>query len=188
MANLQEVFNNCKILYNKAYTCVCNMSKTIAELMRKEGKQFDPQIAPLKFDIILQYSLMQVAVSDNDFHQNEMVFIRDLTQQGDFVNYINTIAKTHLTWEGLLNSNVKDIRDVLNSLLPLMRDLSNEFVTVYSICDKATDYNYLDDLKQSVLAIILGLSVMDFDASSENLDTYVLMVEVMNRIEANKRG
>lgn len=188
MANLQEVFNNCKTLYNKAYTCICSMSKTIAELMRKEGKQFDPEIAPLKFDIILQYSLLQVAVCDNEFHQNEMVFIRDLTQKGDFVNFVNGVAKTNLTWEGLINSNVNDLKKVLNTLLPVMRDLSNEFVAVYSLCDKATEYDYLNDLRQTVLALILGLSVMDFDASSENLDTYVLMIEVMNRIEANKKG
>ena len=188
MAGLQQIFDSCRALYKKAYANVKAMAEDVAAVLKEQGKKFDPRITTGKFDVILQYSLLQVAVSDNDLDRNELIFIRDLTDQGDFVNYINSLAKTSITWEKLYNSNISDVQKVLNSVEPVMVELSKEFVVVFTLCDLSTEHDFLDDFKKAITALILGLSVMDGDPNSEDLNESILIVGVLNAIQEIKNS
>ena len=110
-----------------------------------------------------------------------------MTKSGDFVDYINSVADTNITWEGLYCSNVIDIRKVLRSLETTMRDLSKEFIVVFSIYDKFTEYNYLADLKDTILQIIAGITFMDGDEKSEDLSESIFIFEVLSKIKELKK-
>jgi len=187
MADLQTVFDNCRVLYKKCYDNVKAMACDIASVMESQGKEWDPKITSGKFDIVLQYSLLQIAVADFDFDRNEMIFIRDLTEQGDFVNYINSIAKTNITWEGLYNSNINDIRKVLRNIEGLMAGLCEEFVNVFAICDKVTEYDYVSDLERNIVLVIGGLAQMDGTITNSEIDQGCLIIGAINRIKELKK-
>lgn len=187
MADLQTIFNSCRELYKKCYGDVRLMSCEIAKYMESQGKNWDPRITVAKFDIVLQYSLLQVAVADFDFDRNEMIFIRDITEQGDFVNYINAMANTDITWDGLFNSSVSDIRKFLRDIKDVIEELSDEFVQVFALCDKLTQYDFVSDLEDNVVLIIAGLAKMDGTITASEITQTYLIMEAINRIKRLKR-
>ena len=187
MDDLQKIFDGCRALYEQCYENVKEMSCSIAEIMESEGKRWDPKITTGKFDVVLQYSLLQIAVADFDLDKNEVVFIRDLTKQGDFVNYINAVANTKITWEGLYNSQINNLRSFLNDIEPVMEDLSNEFVNVFAVCDKATEYDFAADLEKNIVLIITGLAHMDGSISKSELKQSCVILGAVNRIKELKK-
>ena len=190
MADKQTIFNNCRGIYEDAYDLVKQMACAVGKTLEKEGKDFDPRITTGKFDIVLQYSLLQVAVSDFDLDVNEVIFIKDLTKQGDIVSYLNAIEKDakYPSWDELYNSGAKNVRKWLRDIESDMKQLSEEFVTVFALCDAITEYDYLSDILKQIAAIILGLAMMDGDPGSEDLKENILILEALNEIAERKKN
>ncbi len=186
MSDLQSIFEVCREAYKKCYDNVKAMSCSIARIMEKKGIEWDPKITSGKFDIILQYSLLQIAAADYDFDRNEMIFIRDLTEQGDLVNYMNSITKPSITWEELYDCSVIEIRAALRRIEGIMVNLSDEFINVFAICDVATEYNYLYDLEDNILLIIAGLAKMDGAITDSELNQGCLIIGAINKIKKLK--
>ena len=187
MASLQEVFDGCRVLYQKCFNNVKAMSCEIAAYMESKGEPWDPKVTAGKFDIVLQYSLLQIAASDFDLDKNELIFIRDLTEQGDFVNYINSIAHTQITWEGIFDSSITEFRKFLRGVENLIENLSMEFVNVFAICDKVTEYNYVADLEKNIALIFAGLMTMDECLSNSELEQDTVMNRAINKIKELKK-
>ncbi len=188
MNDLQNTFDACSALYKKCYDNVKAMACDIAAVLEEQGVDFDPKITTGKFDIVLQYSLLQIAVADFDFDVNEMIFIRDITEQGDFLNYVNSIAKTGITWNGLLNSSVNDIRKFLRDIEGEIEELSEEFVAVFATCDKVTrEYNYVADLEKYIVSILAGLMTMDGNITKNEASTSTVIGRAINKIKQLKK-
>ena len=183
MDDLQTIFEGCQRLYKECYDNLRKMSCIIARYMEAINQDWNPRLTTLKFDIVLQYSLLQIAVSDFDFDQNEVIFIRDLTEQGDYVQYINSIAHTNFTWDDFYNTRVCDIRKILRDTKNLMLDLSEEFITVFALCDKFTEYDYVANLEKNITLIILGLSKMDSEITESEMNEDCLIFATIDRIK-----
>ena len=184
MNDLQKIFDNCKALYKWCYNDV----KAMAKLVSRTFTNIDPKITTIKFDIILQYSLLQIAVADFDFDSNELIFIRDLTEQGDFVEFMNAGAKTNFSWNDFFNTNIISIREILRDTYDLMNELSEEFVAVFALCDKVTEHDFLADLEKNIFLIISGLSIMDGEITKSECNESCLIIESINRIRDLKNN
>ena len=174
--------DRCKVCYLEINRDISAMAEAIGVMMQERGKNFDPKVTVMKFDLILQYSLLQVACSDYDLAQNEIVFIRDLTKNADYCKYISFVSKKPCTWADLLNSDIVAVRSLLRATEEDMKELSDEVVNVFAIADKATEYDFLSDLRVNLLLIISGLSMMDGDIESEDYSQSVLILDVVKRI------
>ena len=100
MYTLEDMFNDCRNLYRASYFVVKNMSCSVGACLEKANIAFDPRITCMKFDMVLQYSLLQIATKDFFLNKDEVIFIRDLTES-DILNIINASENTDYTWEDI---------------------------------------------------------------------------------------
>ena len=188
MGELQKVFDTCRQLYKDCFVTMDAMAKLVSQTMAKKNVQYDPRTFTGAYDILLQYSLLQVAVSDSSFDRNEVIFIRDLTVQGDFVNYMNAVTKTSVTWDTLYHENADQLKSVLRQIEPLFVMLSNEFIELYALTDAATpNKDYVAELEQKTAAIICGLAAIDGHISESELEFNPLIMNVIFKIEQRKK-
>jgi len=187
MADLQEIFNKCKNIYEHAYTLIKDMATAVAEVLREDGKDFDPSITTGKFDVVLQYSLLQVAAADNDLDSNEIIYIRDLTKQADLLNFLNNTIDSNYTWEGIYNSNVYELNSFLKAINDPMISVCKEIVDVFVLCDKATKVDYYTGFSESILALVQGVMLMDGEITNSEKQVGILILGMLNDIENQLR-
>lgn len=192
MTDLQKIYDGCKKIYNNCYDMIEGMSFDTKRYLDSQGTtDYNPEEILIKFDIILQYSLLQIATADYEIDRNELIFIRDLTEKGDLVNYLNSLGGTPISWDTIYHADVLEIRKFLESLKKRIADLSQEFIFVFTTCDLDTpQHDYLSDLTADVLCIIDGLASMDgkIERSEEMADCFVLHVlKVIEKLKKSKK-
>ena len=104
MADLQAIFDSCREAYKDSYFTISAMGDWLSERLDNGKKErFNSKLLCKNFDIILQFSLLQIAVADNDLDPKEVVFIRDLTINGDLIEYLNSLVENKIDWETVYN-------------------------------------------------------------------------------------
>lgn len=187
MADLQAIFDKCKLAYKVTCADISAMGDWLSERLDNGKKErFNSELLCKNFDIVLQFSLLQIAVVDNDLDSKEVVFIRDLTINGDLIEYLNSLVENKIDWETVYNADVFELKGLLKDIEPLMESLSNDLATAFAICDASTVHNYVSDLKTSIMTIINGLGKMDGDFSYLEQHADCLIVRVISEIENKK--
>ena len=186
MSEAQKIYDQCAQAYGYAYSIVESMAGAVAEMQKQRGKEFNPNITMAKFDIVLQYSLLQLAVADNHFDASEVVFVSNLTHKGDLLSYANATTKSSLKWEDLYHADIQTVRKFVAAYENIMIQLSDEVVAVIGLCDKATEHDYLADLTKAISAIIAGLVLIDGDARRDEVEEPLLILRTINRIKEYK--
>lgn len=187
MADLQAIFDSCREAYKESHFKISAMGDWLSERLDNGKKErFNSELLCKNFDIILQFSLLQIAVTDNDLDSKEVVFIRELTINGDLIEYLNSLVENKIDWETVYNADVFELKGLLKDVEPLMESLSNDLATAFAICDLSTIYNCVSDLKTSIMTIINGLGKMDGDFSYLEQHADCLIVRVISEIENKK--
>lgn len=188
MADLQGIFDKCKLAYKVTCADIGAMGDWLGERLDNGKKErFNSELLCKNFDIILQFSLLQIAVADNELDSKELVFIRDLTINGDLIEYLNSLVENKIDWETVYNADIFELKGLLKDIEPLMKNLSDDLATAFAICDVSTIYNCVSDLKTSIMAIINGLGKMDGDFSYLEQHADCLIVRVISEIENRKQ-
>ena len=188
MADLQAIFDKCKLAYKGTCVDISMMGHWLSERLDNGKKErFNSKLLCKNFDIILQFSLLQIAVADNDLDPKEVVFIRDLTINGDLIEYLNSLVENKIDWETVYNADVIELKGLLKDIEPLMESLSNDLATAFAICDASTVHNYVSDLKTSIIVIVNGLGKMDGDFSYLEQHADCLVIRLTSEIERRKQ-
>lgn len=182
MRDFNEVFGTCRALYDDSYNVIRAMAKSMAAIYESHGKPYEPENLITKFELIMQYSLFQVAVNDRSFDRTELVFIHGITKKADLVGYLNFVYHYTLTWEDFIEDNAVNLKGRLENLYPQMFEVSREFISVFSFFDHHVEDDLLSELEQNVAAIIFGLSAMDGYVSNAELDKPILILDVIEKI------
>ena len=188
MADLQAIFDKCKLAYKGTCVDISMMGHWLSERLDNGKKErFNSKLLCKNFDIILQFSLLQIAVADNDLDSKEVVFIRDLTINGDLIEYLNSLVENKIDWETVYNADVIELKGLLKDIEPLIESLSNDLATAFAICDATTAHNYVSELKTSIIVIVNGLGKMDGDFSYLEQHADCLVIRLASEIERRKQ-
>lgn len=188
MADLQAIFDKCKLAYKGTCVDISMMGHWLSERLDNGKKErFNSKLLCKNFDIILQFSLLQIAVADYDLDSKELVFIRDLTINGDLIEYLNSLVEYKISWNTIYNADVIELKGLLKDIEPLMESLSNDLATAFAICDASTVHNYVSDLKTSIIVIVNGLGKMDGDFSYLEQHADCLVIRLASEIERRKQ-
>lgn len=188
MADLQAIFDKCKLAYKGTCVDISMMGHWLSERLDNGKKErFNSKLLCKNFDIILQFSLLQIAVADNDLDPKEVVFIRDLTINGDLIEYLNSLVENKIDWETVYNADVIELKGLLKDIEPLIESLSNDLATAFAICDATTAHNYVSELKTSIIVIVNGLGKMDGDFSYLEQHADCLVIRLASEIERRKQ-
>lgn len=188
MADLQKIYDGCKKNYDNCFRMIQIMSSGIKTFMYSKGvTDYHPETTLMKFDILLQYSLLQIATADYEMDRNELIFIRDLTKAADIVDYLNSFGGAQITWDMIYRADIFEIRKLLDLLRDEIVRLSKEFVMVFSTCDLVTpQHDYLSDLTENILCIIVGLTSMDGKVESSETNADCLILHALDEIKKIK--
>ena len=180
----KKIFEKSELLYSAIIKDISQMAKTVSDSLKKSGKRFEPEITVMKFDIVFQFSLLQVACSDSDLAENELGFIRDLTEYADFCDFLASDDGEFkdVTWDKLMSYKADEAEALLDKVEDRVRSVSEEVVNVFALYDKASKHDHLSDLSDNVFGVISGLALADGDEDSEDLKKKVLIFECLDKI------
>ena len=172
----------------EAYNQSTKTLKTVFSLFKfveeKNGNTFDVRVALNRFDVLLQHSMLQVALEDGYLHVEEVKLIRDLSKYCDFCGYLNQRGYKNVTWQMVLNTDEDTLKSILLEYNNDIDDLSKEFVAVFAIFDKAiTEHNFIDLLKKQVNLILCAVVAADDDINREEIGDDCLILNALLAIE-----
>ncbi len=175
----------------ESYDAIISVLKEIAcDLafhFEKEGKEYDPRITIIQFDILLQYSLLEFIMSDYYFGSDELRFIRGIAKQGDFIQYLNSVTQSEYTWEDFYVSNVMQIRSFLQNIRNSIDSLGAEVVGIFAFYkknnpEKATYLIRLIDIFVNRIVQILENLANISGIKKNKLNTELLLCHYCNMI------
>lgn len=179
-----NIFDTAKLAYRDSVHDLTVMSATMGTLVKQNGGQFDTRYILERFDILLQYSLLQIAVADSKLISNELAFIKELAEHGDFCDYLKSIGYSNASWASIYNTDQSMIREILEQSREDMIKMSTDYIMLFSAFDAASEYDYLADLSRNVAIIISATCQADGIAQSSELDNGCLILNVIEAIRA----
>ena len=148
----QELFNIASENYQKARQLVGKMNEVVSAVR----SDFNPKAGYLKLDIIVQYTLLEVALADGKFSPIEGEFIDKITDTFDVINLFDNVPKG-MNWRWFAdNKGFNEIKNTIGNLRKMAQEHMMDFAALFSLVDAAyPDYDILAELLE-YLGLIAG--------------------------------
>lgn len=169
---------------NKArpyYAQACTLIRDLSQLAVLKGKHFPYEQSMVRFDNILQTILLNVAVEDGSFSGLDESFIRSLTRYGDAMVVINreaqkTTPNWNMTWKGIQQQRESFGPELAVYAAKIMEAEAEAFAADFAPMDSMVARDYLKDLRQCVLEMMIPMSLVDDGnvTAAHNLKTVAL--------------
>ena len=170
--------------YDEATNTIEEMFNMFKLALANKGSSFNVRTELNGFDVLLQYSMMQVALKDDYLHVEEVKLIRDLSKYCDFCDYLNQRGYRNVTWQMVLNTDERTLKSILSDYQDDMINLSKDFIAVFSLVDKAiVERRYLDELKDQVAKIIGAVAYADGELDDTELSGSCMIISAIQVIE-----
>ena len=181
MGRAQELFDKATVSYDNAIKMIRTMDETFQNVAFKDNPsaRYDTRVTLAQFDMILQATLLSLALSDGKFDRLEQQFVDKITDYGDLLTYIKQDSKGQLdlTWSQVACLS-PDLQKKLVEALPTILDrLCENFVKPLAIVDKAIDQiDFLDKLETEMATICVCLSYVDGESDQNEANACADMV------------
>ena len=140
----QDLFNAATQSYQEARNLVAKMNDVVANVR----SDFNPKASYVKLDIIIQYTLLEVALADGKFSPIEGEFIDKITDSFDVINLFKDVPQG-MNWHWFAcNRSFSDIKNVIAELRKAATAHMEDFARLFAIVDAA--YPNYDILKELV--------------------------------------
>ena len=173
--------------YNKA----CDLVSLLFNFMNdkklvKEG--FDVKKALNNFDVLVQYSLVEVALSDKKFSSNELKFISEFHRFYSFIDYLEALGFKDVTWKKLYVIDEKSLKSIMEKIKAHVKLINKDFVEYISLIDKYTpNHDYSKDLYDLMVPVISGVIVSDQKWDSKETSFVPTIIEAILLIRQKKK-
>lgn len=178
MGYAQNRFDRALAEYQEALDCL----DELIEVGEKYDMYQPEETIKAQFDVILQLSLLNVAISDDDFSDIERQFIEKITQYGDLVDWINqNFDKFEVSWDHIYSMSESVLGELIEAIHEGAHDVFVQFFSMVVLLDELSDNNYLNEITHKVAKICGALVVIDGDidenekpAIIESIDSFFL--------------
>ncbi len=147
--------------YSEAFNYLETIGNLVEEVYEEDGEQFDKNYFYAQFDCILQFSMLEMAIADGKLHKKELELIRDITQYGDLVTYVNSAFNKKITWNTIIDSSVTSIRSWLNSFKDKIESEGENLMAYLVIFDTNTDNEYTKGLTSKIHGVAYAVNNVD---------------------------
>lgn len=182
-----DIYSKAIDAYNKACSLVEGLFKEIKdEKLVKE--RFSRKKMMENFDILVQYSMMQVALSDKDFSSKEVKFISKLSKYCSFVTYLNNLGFNDVTWDKLFFIKAEVLKSILDKIKVNVQELSEDFIKYFSLIDaKKPDCDYAKELYNYMIAIMSAVILSDgkWKESEKELPLIIVAIAIIKQRKKN---
>ena len=136
------------------------------------------------FDILLQYSMLEVAFNDGEFERPEMALIRDISEYEDFCDYASQKCNTSITWDALFSLSLRDFKDLKKGLYSDIEQKEESLLQLFvSVPDLSTIENLLPNLRYSIMGILETVARADGEFDNYEISAGATAVALIDQIE-----
>ena len=162
-------YNSAKKFYDIARKNLTSVSSLVKYSLESTGAAYNQELFYTEFDVLLQYSLLELALYDGDLDLEELSIISEITEYGDLMDYFSCYTDEPISWNDLFESRALLIKQVLNAFHDRMVDIAADFCGTYAIV-AATFEEYLDVLFDAVKEIFAAVILADgeYDAGEKD--------------------
>lgn len=183
---MTSIFDRAKTAYRDCISDLTVMGDAVATIQAKQGKKFDTRILLNQFDVLLQYSLLQIALADGTLANEEACFIRDLAENSDLTELLKKLGYDNASWQTIYNTEESKLSSILKSIEQDVMNLSKDIVSVFAGYDAANPHDYFADLKNNIAIIIAATCQADGKSEACELNEVCLIIKVMAQIKMLK--
>lgn len=179
---MANIYDAAKLAYKDCINDLTVMGKATEQVMAKHGKTFNTRILLNQFDILLQYSLLQIALADGHLAGEELSFIMELVEYCDFPEFLKTQGYKNATWQVIYNTQEQKLNSIVAEAEDDVVKMSADFVNIFSAFDTAADYDYFEDLKRNISIIIAATCQSDGEMKDSEIEQGCLIFGIMSVI------
>lgn len=166
MGRAQELFDQATRAYQNSIDMIRKMDEAFqnAAFKNDPGKRYDTRITLAQFDMILQATLLSMALSDGNFDRLEQQFVDKITDYGDLLTYIkqDSQGRLDLTWSQVASLREDTQTSLVQALPAILDQLCDSFVKPLALVDKVVDdVDFLQQLERNIAEICVCLSFVD---------------------------
>lgn len=166
-----------RVHYNEIEAAITKMAKAAADVFKDEKGTKSPEYFMFAFDILLQYSLLQLASMDNKIDPLEVLFIKNITKYGDFAGVLSKKYNEELDWTVFLNNPTDKVKKLLADEEPSVKSFMKNLVFMLAMFVSKLGEEIIRGFVENVSALISALVKIDADESE---------AEFINKIYLNK--
>ena len=142
----------------------------ISQIIKGVQEDFDPQVAMICFDLIIQACLLNASVQDGQFEHNEKIFVQNITKHGDLMSFVNSALKQEdASWEDMSWDDIEQLQSETQQQLAqisaaIVDPYAETFAGMFGIVDKVvTEKDYMALLYDAVGTMFVAIAGIDGD-------------------------
>lgn len=168
-------------LYANAIDEVEKLGGTFEDEMKKVQHDFSKEYFCWMFEILLQFSLLEISWVDGRIDPREIFITNKITKYGDLMSLANEALKTDINWEDLIETDPDYVRKLLASLKGALEPMQNTFTSQFAVFDKIDVANSLEEVISGVVAMFVTFMNVDGEVTDEEKEAAkkTLMVETL---------
>lgn len=179
---MASIFDAAKAAYGDCISDLMTMGAATEEVMAKQGKKFSTRILLNQFDVLLQYSMLQIALKDGYLANEELSFICSLAKYYALPDFLKTVGYSNATWQVIYNTQEQKLNSIVAEIKNDVAKLSMDFINIFSAFDAVTSYDFFEDLKDNVATIIAAVCQADGKTEEREYRSGCLIIDAMAAI------
>ena len=167
-----------QIASNSYAECV-EIVKEMGALVQTVQEDFSIEIALRQFDLILQATLLNAAVANDELADCELDFVGGIAQYSDILPVVNAAIKEQepswepIGWGDLLDLETDTLKKFALIAGACVEKYAEEFVSFFAVVDKVIEEkDYMDLLFAAVTKIAIAISGYDGDDLESEISDY----------------
>ena len=146
------------------------------------------------FDVLIQYSLFELALADGNLDPNEVAYMKDTCKYMPFPDFFRYYGINDITWDKLVGLGETDLAEILDKVLSDVVDITKDFINSFALYDFMNEEkDYTRVLANSINAICCGLLAADGEVKDEEQKRKCLALDALEAIQTiivdnNDRG
>ena len=181
-----EIYNKALEAYERSTELVLRLFK-VAKAKKVTPSDFSIDKAMENFDVLIQYSMMQVALSDKEFSYKEVKIIEKLSKYCSFVTFLNNLGFKDVTWDKLAFITPKVLQSIMDKIKTNVQNINKDFIEYFTFVDKATpSVDYSKELYEYMIAIMSAVIISDRKWKPSEGNIMPLIIEAITLIKRKK--
>lgn len=161
------------------------MILAMAERINKDNpdKVLDPTFFMKAFDIVLQYSLLQLSAADQKIDPVEVLFVKEITKYADFAAYLSEKYNIKdLDWSVFIETNVNEIKDILKNEEKNVQNIATQLEMMIAFFHLQLGDEFIKTLVGHMIEIVKELIVIDNDRSDAEFANNIFINNFLNAV------
>lgn len=138
------------------------------------------------FNLLLEYSFLEIASADNNIHENEIKAIMDILDPELIEELISELVEEKFAITDFLKISSEETAKLLKALCKPIFDISKDFIYSFLMFDESSEKDYLEYLERCALAFLTCIRSIDGEVKEEE-NCKCLLIYLIEQMKQGKK-